>query len=461
MSKPRAKINGCAQGRPSGRRCGRAGTGDGTAAGTGDRTAGTGDGTARTGGLKVAPTVAAELIRIYNILVRILAGLISVLFLFAATAVAQAPVRRKTPAPPSPPPAPASAPAQIPIFRGGVTVVTVPVTVTDEGGDFVTSLNPRDFLLFDNDAEQQINVEPMELPISMVILIGNSARVETLLPEVRKTGILFSSLALGEQGEAAIVTFDHRIEVVQPFTNDADKIEKAFKDLKEGGDQARLNDAIVRALTMLRDRAERRRKVIVVIAEARDSGSESDLGYALREAQIGGISIYAVVLSSTRAQLTRTPPPPAPSPFPPGAKGTYPGIPPTPTAEMQTGGNVNLGAVLAGLVKGVKDLLVKNPLEVYAQGTGAAEIGGFKKQAVEQAVTRIASELHSQYLLTYRPNNLNQPGYHSIRVAVDRPKVKTVTRPGYYLAGVAGGAVPAADDPVKPGDSPKPSKSDR
>jgi hypothetical protein len=48
--------------------------------------------------------------------------------------------------------------------------------------------------------------------------------------------------------------------------------------------------------------------------------------------------------------------------------------------------------------------------------------------------------LHSQYLLTYSPNNQEVAGFHNIVVQVTKPDLKIRTRDGYYLAGTPEGA---------------------
>ena len=360
--------------------------------------------------------------------------------LAAAAAGQTPPTEAKPPASTAPPP---DSEQRIPTFRGGVTEVVAPVTVIDGYDEFVMNLRPEDFLLFDNEIRQQIKVELTELPLSVVILLGISSRVAPLLPQVRKTGPLFTNLLLGESDETAIITFDHRVEVVQNFTRDPERVEKMFKDLKAGSMQSRLTDAMVRGLSMLSTRPRGRRKVIVAIAESRDKGSETDLGYVLQEAQLANISIYTVGLSTARAQLTRKPPPPPPSPFPPGATGTRPGIPPAPSIELAIGPSVDLGNLLVEVMYGVKNIFFDHPLEAYAKVTGAVHLDGFSSRAVERAVMDISQELRSQYLVTYRPNNLNQAGFHRIKVIVDRPGVNVRTRPGYYFPGGSRAQAPA------------------
>jgi hypothetical protein len=70
-----------------------------------------------------------------------------------------------------------------PSFTSGVEIVTVPVTVTGPDDQYVSGLEKSDFHIFDNDVEQKIDsFEVAFLPISMVVLVQSSARVEGLLP---------------------------------------------------------------------------------------------------------------------------------------------------------------------------------------------------------------------------------------------------------------------------------------
>jgi hypothetical protein len=75
------------------------------------------------------------------------------------------------------------------------------------------------------------------------------------------------------------------------------------------------------------------------------------------------------------------------------------------------------------------------PLEVAATATGGAYQPAFREGKLENAIDAIGGELNSQYILSYRPTGADSPGYHQIRVTVDRPGLKVRTRPGYYLEG--------------------------
>ena len=322
-------------------------------------------------------------------------------------------------------------------FAVDIQVVTVPVTVTDPSGSFVTDLEMNSFTVLDNSVPQRIESFDLSLePLSIAILVETSSRVAALLPEVRNTGILFTQLIVGEAGEAAVISFDNELKLLQDFTGDQEAVEAAFKNLKSGGDSVRLSDAVARGALLLSRRSKDRRKVIVVISEARDQGSNNSHGAVLRSAQQLGISVYTVGLSSVRGMLGRTGEGTA-SPFPPGvqARPMPANQPPTPDAQTNWGAaNMNVLALITELVSGTKNLLAGNPLSVYAAATGGEDFPSGDKEQMENALARIGQELRNQYIITYRPNNLDEPGFHPIRINVTRPNVNVRTRLGYVYA---------------------------
>lgn len=323
-----------------------------------------------------------------------------------------------------------------------VDLVSTPVTVRDASGELVLDLGERDFRIFDNGVEQKI--EHFDLggdPLSVVLVVETSSRIEALLPAVRKTGIVFTQTVLGQTGEAAMVGYDDNIETLLPFSNDTDKIEKAVTTLRMGTSGARLYDALARAVEMLRNRPApskpARRRVILAVAEAADTGSEMKLGEVLREAQVANITIYTVGLSTTAAEL-RAPPkqsgppqisPPGTFPLPP-----MPGTPQTPTTEQQRYGNIDLMALAVWIVQHAANTVHQQALAVATAATGGVHLSTFRDRSIEKAIDQIGGELHVQYSLSYRPAGTEPAGYHEIKVEVKRPGVSVRSRPGYYLA---------------------------
>jgi VWFA-related protein len=346
---------------------------------------------------------------------------------------------------------------QTPSFISGVEVVTVPVTVTGPDDEYVSGLEKADFRIFDNDAEQQIDsFEVAFLPISMVVLVQSSARVEGLLPDIKKTAVLFTDLVLGEFGQAAVISFDNRVRLLNDFTGNTDDIDKALKSITVGSEAVRLSDALYDAVRMLNRRPPNHRKIIVAIAESQNNGSEVSLGESLRTAQLSDIMFYAVRLSSLSARLFREPEQKQ-SPFPPGiqSRPIAPGGVATPTTMQQSYGyqaTPNMIPIIIDLVRGVKNLVFNNPLELMAKGTGGMDYSPRTEDGLQESIAKIGEDIRSQYLLSYRPNNRNQGGiYHHIRVETPYEQLKVRARPGYLYgpAPVADGE-PAEAEPQPP-----------
>jgi VWFA-related protein len=89
------------------------------------------------------------------------------------------------------------------------------------------------------------------------------------------------------------------------------------------------------------------------------------------------------------------------------------------------------------IFKSTKAIFVDNPVEVFTKGTGGTEFSFGKQKGLEEAIEKVGNEIHSQYLISYAPNNTAEGGFHEIEVEVNRPNIKVRTRPGYWLASLA------------------------
>jgi VWFA-related protein len=325
-----------------------------------------------------------------------------------------------------------------------VALVNTPVTVRNGRGEMIHNLEAADFQITDNGAAQQIaHFDLGGDPISLAILIETSSRVEVLLPEIRKTGILFTQTVTGPTGEAAVVTFNDSVDKLQDFTTNSDLIENTISHLAAGTSGSKLYDAMAVGVEMLSGRplgtADKpgRRRVLLILAEATDVGSETKLGEVLRQAQLANVTIYSVGLSTTRAELQAKPKAPQRPNLPVGTMPGPPGVPQTPTSEENRYGNIDLMAAAVWAVQHIHDQVKDHALEVAATATGGAHLSTFKDRSIEKAIDEIGGELHSQYTISYTPTGADRPGYHEIKVRLVQAKLKDLkvrARPGYYLA---------------------------
>ena len=366
------------------------------------------------------------------------AALTALLALLAAgTARGQAP---PGPLPPKPGVTPEKAPPQQakPEIRVRATLVSMPVTVRDKKGQMILDLAKQDFHVYDNGAEQKI--QHFDLggdPLSIVLLVETSSHIEALLPAIRKSGIVFTQAVMGQTSAAAVIGFDDTTTLLLPFTTDPEKVQKAINQLPEGTSGIRLYDAISEAIGLLRKQPQNRRRVILVMSEAIDTGSETPLGVVLRDAQLSNVAIYTVGLSTTSAELRAKPSQAAPVQI--GPPGTFPlphvpGTADTPTTQAEQQGNIDLLALAIWIVQRAANIAHEHSLAVASEATGGAYVNTFKDRTIEKAVDQIGGELHAQYIVGYEPPGNEPSGYHEIKVTVSRPGLKVRTRPGYYLA---------------------------
>jgi VWFA-related protein len=329
-----------------------------------------------------------------------------------------------------------------------VTIVNAPVTVRDAEGAMIHNLDAQDFRVMDNGVPQKItHFEVGGDPISLVIVVETSSRIDPFVSEIRKTGILLAEQVMGPDAEAAVIGFDDSVNVLQGFTRSHDSIESAFASLKTGYSGMHLFDAMDAGVEMLTGRRKPTaetpipgRRVLLILSESIDKGSAAHLGEILRRTQLENITIFSVGLSTTRSELQSRSRESAPAPItPPGISGMPPppGVPPTPGAGQPEG--IDLIALGQVLIEQTKSAATKHSLEIGAAATGGAYYSTYRGRSIQSAVDEIGAELHAQYFISYTPPRSDDGsdfGYHEISISLVPEKAqgkKISTRPGYYI----------------------------
>lgn len=326
------------------------------------------------------------------------------------------------------------------IFRVDTLTVSAPVTVLDRDNRLVNGLDAKDFTLLDNGVPQDIKVDVSYVPISIVLAIQANNVVEPFLPTIKKLGTLLEGLVIGEQGECAVMAFDHRHRLMTDgFVNDTDSVKRALDKINPGSSTSAMIDTIFDATRLLRNRPTSRRRILLLVSETQDKGSEGRLREALLAAQINNIIIYSINLNRLMTKLGKKMDMPALSPIPPGGRPLPPGAAMTPTNIDQFtnyGGATNtVVPIIQEIFTQVKAIIVPNPIEVLTKHTGGREYSFLSQRDMEEVVTRLGEEVHSQYLISYSPNEKvrTQGGWHDIKVEVTRG-YRPRTRPGYWIA---------------------------
>jgi VWFA-related protein len=321
--------------------------------------------------------------------------------------------------------------------------VLVPTTVLDpDGHGYVNGLQASDFEVLDNDKPQRVQAEITEQPMSVVLVVQANSAVEYMLPKIRKTGILLHGLVTGQDGDIAVLAFDHEMHHILDFTSDPDKIDDAMQKIRAGSSTAALIDAITDADHMLvrHDPLNKRRRVILLMSTNVDKGSQMHLDEAVRQMQFHSVTVYPVNISKFLSALMKKQDYPAPA-----NAGIPPeGMPPvgggnvrSGTTDIQQNSYENGFNAVPPIYHSIKDLFKKTPAEALSALTGGNVYSFATQRGLEDAITDIGKDLNSQYILSYQPTSavMEEPGYHTIRVLVNRPGLVIRTRTGYWWGG--------------------------
>jgi VWFA-related protein len=325
--------------------------------------------------------------------------------------------------------------------------VVAAVTVLNKRGALVLDLAQSDFHVYDNGVEQAIDHWDLGGdPLAVALVIETSSHIQMMGPVIHGMGSIFTETVMALNGEAAVITYDSSVDVRQPFTQDHDAVARAINSVEFEAPEMRLYDAMAEAVDLLKAQPVTYRRVMLIVGESQDVASDAKLGLVLRDAEVANVAIYAVGPSSSTADLRFGPKPPGRGiKYPPGvfAGPTRPGALPVPGNGGAPGGTLDLAPVAIWLVTRGTNEIKNHQLEMAAAATGGVHYRAIRDREIHSALDRIGSELHAQYVLSYRPASEQTAGFHEIKVTLARLKVTVRTRPGYFLA-AAGASEPPA-----------------
>ncbi len=271
------------------------------------------------------------------------------------------------------------------VFRSGVELVQVSVTVTDSSGRLVTGLGKDDFSVFDDGTQQPIALFSRErMPASLGILVDISdSMYGRRIADAGRAIDRFVLDLLAPNDEAFLVSFNHEPRILARWTSPPRGLAHRLDAVKAFGGTA-IYDAIFTAMPLLKARRNQRCGM-VVISDGNDTASDHTLQDALRALTDTDAFFYAIAIDD-------------PSGFAIASRFS-----PQPLNELtgQSGGYT----------------------EVVHQ---SADLGG--------ATERIADELNHQYTIGYRAPHPGDGKVHSIRVRARNADLRVRARRGYVAA---------------------------
>src|SRR6476619_183011 len=267
-----------------------------------------------------------------------------------------------------------------------VTTQTVPlyVTVTDSEKRLVPDLTRDDFEVYDNGKLQTLtNFDNEPTPITVVVMLDTSGSM-TLALDLVKDGAEQFLMRMMPLDMGMVGAFNDKIEFhPSSFTDNRDQLARALKDL-DFGYPTRLYDAVDQSIDQLNGKEGR--KVVLVFTDGDDNSSKKSSGYVMERARVEEVMIYSIGLENEYFN---------------GQKR----------------------------VRSSPD----RALHRLSEETG----GGFfllkKKDDLGPTFTRIAQELHSQYVLGFSPETLDGK-IHKLEVRIKKPGAIPRSRKSYVAS---------------------------
>lgn len=309
-----------------------------------------------------------------------------------ATPIPTTQQRQQSAAPPSTTvaaPAPSPTPAGQEIDQDAVITVdtsTVPlnVRVIDRNNRPVNNVRREDFHIYEDGVPQTITYfSRQEVPISYGLVVDNSGSLRGQLNQVIDAGkTIINSNKPGDETFLVRFVSSDKIETLQDFTADQNKLMDAIDDMYIEGGQTAIIDAVMLAAERVsnykkgNDLNDRRRRALIVVTDGEDRASyykQEDLFRQLREEDV---QIYVI-------------------------------------------GFVNELESSSGFIRKSSKERAVNLLNRLATETGGRAFFPNSTAELPTIAQQITQDLRTQYVIYYDPTNKARDGaFHSIRVQI-------------------------------------------
>lgn len=268
--------------------------------------------------------------------------------------------------------------AQQGVFRSGVQTVPVYATVVDGAGRLIPDLQKEDFEILDDGKPQPLTIFLAEVqPVSVVVMLDTSGSMTFNLEFLKNAAEKFVIRLLPED-RARIGSFSDKIVLSPQFTNNRDSLVRYLRESIDYGNPTRLWDAGWASLDALAN--ETNRRVVLLFTDGADTDSRQyGKGDVLKRAQAEDYMIYGIGLRS-RVMGSETRPD-------------------------------------AGLKQ-------------VATETGGGYFELKNTDELNSTFSRVADELHRQYVLGFRPAVLDGK-VHKLAVSVKKPGMRARARTSY------------------------------
>lgn len=317
------------------------------------------------------------------------------------------------------------------VLKIETNLVTIPVSVLDRDGRFISGLEQRDFQIFENNVLQKVDYfASVEQPFTVVLLIDVSPSTQYRIDEIQDAAIAFVN-QLRNNDRVVVISFDERVHVLCSPTNNRNVLRNAIRQANFG-DGTGLYEAVDYMIHQQLKRIQGR-KAIVLFTDGVDTTSQrASYQSTIRDSEELDALVYPIRYDTSGDMGGGN------------GGGVY-----YPQKRRQGGGGIGgiLGDILGGVVIGGKGKVgggggMGGSRQDYETGrryleTLARNSGGRYFEArndLTAAFSGIAEELRRQYSVGYYPDKVGQKGERrQIRVRVMRPNLVVRAKNSYIV----------------------------
>jgi len=274
-------------------------------------------------------------------------------------------------------------------IRTTARLVLAPAIVRGRSGEFVSGLRSEDFELSDNGAVQTLRVEQTTgQPVALVVVMQTG---DGALREFQNYQTLTRLLKIADAGilqKVAFVTFDSKPRQVWNFPPLRDGVQYAMDHPESGDPGAAILDAVGQALDLLRQQSAAMRKMILLLSQPRDDGSQSSLSELAQRLGEADVTVYSVTFPAAKRVAFRT-------------------------------GRSGCNASQLVLPKELAGLCEETALQL-ATLSGGEHIEVRKSSALNRSVAVLRDAFLNTYLLSFQPGS-RDPGPHLLSLKIRPP----------------------------------------
>jgi Ca-activated chloride channel homolog len=318
------------------------------------------------------------------------------------------------------------------VIKVETNLVTMPVSVLDRDGRFISGLQQKDFQIFENGVPQKVEYfQSVEQPFTVLLMIDVSPSTQFQIDEIQEAAIEFiNQLRPGDKVQ--VISFDERVHILSPVTNDRRILRNAVLET-EFGDGTGLYEAVDQVVNRQLKQIQGRKAVVIFTDGVDTTSRRANFQSTIRDVEENEALFYPVRYD-TQADMN-----------PNWGGGNYPSPSPYPRRRRQGsiddllgtilgGGNVRIGRG-GGRTAGSSSVEYetgKRYLEELARTSGGRSFEA--RNDLRAAFTGIAEELRRQYSIGYYPETIGQTGERKqIRVRVMRPNLVVRAKTSYIV----------------------------